>query len=151
MIVLGLLLILIAIGACAVAARATMVTSPVIELTAINTTIMASPLAMFISGAASVALLGLGFALLQQGTRRKRRSRNEIRQLRKDNAAVVAQTSSETEGNSSRDRLHAESTTDTTKAGPKDKAEPKGPSNNGNKESNAQEQLERHPRSESSS
>lgn len=145
MIALGLLLILIAVGAIAVAARATMATSPVIELTAVNTTVMASPLAMFISGAASVALLGLGFALLQRGTRRSFRKRSEIRQLRKDNAANVAATSAETKAGPGRDRLHDGDRTDETKHRPKD------PTSNGSKESLTQEKLERPPRSESSS
>ena len=146
MIALGLLLILIAVGAAAVAARATMATSPVIELTAVNVTVMASPLAMFISGAASVALLGLGFALLQRGTRRKVRKRSEIRQLRKDNATNVAAASAETKGSPDRGRPQdGGRTDDTTQRGPKD------PNSNGSKESLAKGDFERPPRSESSS
>ena len=153
MIALGLLLIVIAVGAAAVAARATMATSPVIELTAVNTTVMASPLAMFISGAVSVALLGLGFALLQRGTRRNFRKRNEIRQLRKDNATNVAATSAETKAGPGRDRLHDGDRTDDTKHRPKDPTSngSKDPTGNGSKESLAQGKFERPPRSESSS
>lgn len=152
MIALGLLLILIAVGAAAVAASATMATSPVIELTAVNVTVMASPLAMFISGAVSVALLGLGFALLQQGTRRKVRKRSEIRQLRRDNATNVAAASAETKGSPDRgqpqdggDGGDGGTTDDTKLRGPRD------PNSNGSKESLAQGNFERPPRSESSS
>ena len=101
MIVLGLLLILIAVGATLFVVMATVqviappATFP-IKLTAVGVTFSASPLAMFIAGAVSLVLLAIGYALISRGTRRKARSRKELRQLRKEQA--VAGTSPSAEG-----------------------------------------------------
>jgi len=101
MIVLGLLLILIAVGATLFVVMATVqviappATFP-IKLTAVGVTFSASPLAMFIAGAVSLVLLAVGYALISRGTRRRARSRKELRQLRKEQA--VAGTSPSAEG-----------------------------------------------------
>jgi MFS family permease len=88
MIVLGLLLVLLAVGATAVAVTAPTATPQVVSMTAVGVTVRASPLAMFLAGAVSVLLLGLGLALISQGTRRKARARKTLRRLRKDRAAT---------------------------------------------------------------
>jgi len=56
MIVLGLLLILVALGAAVFAAMAPSATSETIVVTALGVKVSASPLAMFIAGAVSVML-----------------------------------------------------------------------------------------------
>ena len=93
MIVLGLLLILVAAGAAGFAVMAPSAGAQTIEVSALGFKVAASPLAMFIAGAVSVVLLGLGFALISRGARRKARSRKELRQLRKEQAAAGAGTS----------------------------------------------------------
>jgi len=126
MIVLGLLLILIAVGATLFVVMATVqviappATFP-IKLTAVGVTFSASPLAMFIAGAVSLVLLAVGYALISRGTRRRARSRKELRQLRKEQA--VAGTSPSAEGGHRSNRhdrhdghqseSHSSTTTDT--------------------------------------
>ena len=120
MIVLGLLLILIAVGATLFVVMATVqviappATFP-IKLTAVGVTFSASPLAMFIAGAVSLVLLAVGYALISRGTRRRARSRKELRQLRKEQA--VAGTSPSAEGghrSSRRDRHQVDDPTSAT-------------------------------------
>jgi len=106
MIVLGLLLILAAVGATVFAVMAPSATSETIVVTAFGVKVSASPLAMFVAGAVSVALLGLAYVLISRGTRRKARSRKELRQLRKDQAASGASTSTEGGHRSSRHDRH---------------------------------------------
>jgi hypothetical protein len=119
MIVLGLLLVLLAVGAATVALTAPMPTAQVIELTAVGVTVKASPLAMFLAGAASVLMLGLGLALISKGTRGKARARRELRELRKDQAATTA--AAEAGASSIRpDGLRDGSGTDTAKSSSKD-------------------------------
>ena len=96
MIVLGVLFILVAVGATVFAVMAPSATNETIVVTALGVKVSASPLAMFIAGAVSVALLGLAYVLISRGTRRKARSRKELRQLRKEQAA--AGTGPSTEG-----------------------------------------------------
>lgn len=93
MIVLGLLLILVAVGATVFALIAPSAAAQTIEVTALGFSVKASPLAMFLAGAVSLALLGLGSALISRGARRKASSRKELRQLRKEQAAAGASTS----------------------------------------------------------
>lgn len=113
MIVLGLLLILVAIGVTVFVVIAPTATSQIIEVPAGAITVSTSPLAMFLAGAASLVLLGLGYALISGGTRRKARSRKELRQLRKDQAAPGASTHPEGGHRSSRtDRVEKESSTE---------------------------------------
>jgi hypothetical protein len=90
MIVFGLLLILLAVGAATVALTAPMATGQVIQMTAVGVTVKASPLAMFLAGAVSVLMLGLGLALISRGTRSKARARKELRELRRDQATKAA-------------------------------------------------------------
>ena len=87
MIVIGVLLVLIAVGAVAFVLIAPAAVSHSVELTAIGVTVNATPLASFVAGAVTVALLGLGAAMISQGARRKAKSRRELRQLRKEQAA----------------------------------------------------------------
>jgi hypothetical protein len=84
MIVIGVLLVLIAVGAVAFVLMAPAAVSKGVELTAIGVTVNATPLASFVAGAMTVALLGLGSAMISQGARRKAKSRRELRQLRKE-------------------------------------------------------------------
>jgi membrane protein implicated in regulation of membrane protease activity len=127
MIVLGLLLVLVAVGATVFALIAPSAAAQTIEVTALGFTVTASPLAMFLAGAVSLALLGLGSALISRGARRKASSRKELRQLRKEQAAAGASTSAEADTRSSR-REHpqkdngTETKTDTSSDSSKDPA-----------------------------
>jgi len=87
MIVIGLILILLAVGAAAFAAVAPGTTTQTIELTAVGVTVQATPLALFVSGAASVLLLVAGFALVSRGAKRRAKTRRELKALRKEQAA----------------------------------------------------------------
>jgi len=121
MIVLGLLLILVAVGVTVFVVIAPTATSQIIEVPAGAITITTSPLAMFLAGAASLVLLGLGYALISGGTRRKARSRKELRQLRKEQAATGASTHPEGGHRSSRsDRAEKEGSTEPSTDGSKD-------------------------------
>lgn len=102
MIALGVLLILIAAGVAAVLATAPDATTPLIDLSAVGVTVSASPLALFIAGAVSVILIGLGLALINGGARRKASSRKELRDLRRGQAADAASTPGEAGQHSSR-------------------------------------------------
>ena len=105
MIVLGLLLILAAVSATVFAVMAPSAAAQTIEVSALGFKISASPLAMFVAGALSVILLGLGFALINRGARRKAGSRKELRELRKGQADAAAHPAAETGQHSSRHRL----------------------------------------------
>jgi membrane protein implicated in regulation of membrane protease activity len=83
MVVLGLLLILVAVGAAVVLAMAPAATSQVIDLSVLDVT--ATPLGVFIAGALSVVLFGLGLTLIRRGARRSARKRKELKQLRREN------------------------------------------------------------------
>jgi len=113
MIVLGLLLILVAVGAAVFVVIAPLSISKMTDLTAVGVTVSASPLAMFIAGAVSLALLGLGYALVSRGTRRKARSRKELRQLRNEQAASGAGASADAGHRSTRrDRRQKDGSTE---------------------------------------
>jgi len=111
MILLGVLLILVAVGAAGFVVMASPANVQVSNLTAVGVTVAASPLAMFITGAASIALLGLGFVMVSRGTRRKASSRKELHQLRKGQAAG-ASTSTAEKQSSRPDRPEHTSSTD---------------------------------------
>ena len=136
MIVLGLLLILVAAGVTVFVVIAPTATSQIIEVPAGAITVSTSPLAMFLAGAASLILLGLGYALVSGGTRRKARSRKELRQLRKEQAATGATPHPEGGHRSSRsDRAQKESN-----------AEPSTePSTDESTDESKDRQPERHP------
>ncbi len=106
MIVLGLLLILAVVGATVFAVMAPSATNETIVVTALGVKVSASPLAMFIAGAVSVVLLGLAYVLISRGSRRKARSRKELRQLRKEQAAAGTGPSAEGGHRSSRRDRH---------------------------------------------
>ena len=114
MIVLGLLLIVAAVGATVFAVMAPSATNETIVVTALGVKVSASPLAMFIAGAVSVALLGLAYVLISRGTRRKARSRKELRQLRKEQAVAGTGPSAEGHRSSRRDRHQTDSQTSTS-------------------------------------
>lgn len=127
MIVLGLLFILVALGATGFALTAPSAAAQTIEVTALGFTVSASPLAMFLAGAISLALLGLGYALISGGTRRKARSRKELRQLRKEQAAAGVSPSAEGSHRSSRrDHSAQESTTEASADHSKDRSPESG-------------------------
>jgi hypothetical protein len=114
MIVLGLLLILAAGGAALFAVMAPSAAAQTIELSALGLKVSASPLAMFVAGAVSVVLLGLGFALISRGARRTASSRKELRDLRKAQAATDAPAPAQAGQHSTRrDRSSAGTSTDT--------------------------------------
>jgi hypothetical protein len=124
MIVLGLLLILLAVGAAAVAASAPSATTRVIEMTAVGVTVKASPLAMFLAGAVSVLMLGFGFALVSRGTRRKTKARKELRGLRKDQATAADASAADESARRRHDESHDETEAGTTTNGSQDKRTP---------------------------
>ena len=95
MIALGLALVLIAAGTTAFAVVASTTSSAASPLTAFGVTVSASPLAIFVSGALAVVLLGLGFALISRGTRRTARTHKELKRLRKDKAIATTRTAAE--------------------------------------------------------
>ena len=143
MIVLGLLLILIAVGATLFAVTAPSAAAQTIEVTALGVKVSASPLAMFFAGAVSLALLVLGYALISGGTRRKARSRKELRQLRKEQAEAGAGTSADGGHRSSRhDRHQKDTDTDT------DTDTSADTSKDSSKDSSKDAQAERHADSE---
>ena len=131
MIVLGVLLILLAVGAAAIAASAPSATARVIEMTAVGVTVKASPLAMFLAGGVSVLMLGFGFSLVNGGARRKARARKELRGLRKDQAtaataatAAAAASAAAEESPRHRDDSHDDTGVGNTKNGSQDKGAP---------------------------
>jgi hypothetical protein len=99
-IALGLILILVAVAATVFAVIASGTISTAFTLTGLGITISATPLAMFIAGAASVFMFAVGFALVTRGTRRTAAKRRELRQLRKDqpSPAPGERTAGEAEG-----------------------------------------------------
>jgi hypothetical protein len=122
MVVIGVLLVVIAAGAVAMVLMAPDAMSNVIELTAIGVTVKASPLALFVAGAASLALFALGLPMITQGVRRKAKTRKELHHLRKEHAVAGASTSTAERQSSGRDRPeHTTSTatgnTDSTSTG----------------------------------
>jgi ABC-type nickel/cobalt efflux system permease component RcnA len=105
-IALGLALTLFAAGATGFAVIALASSSTAIALTAFGVTISASPLDLFFTGAVSVVVLGLGFALISRGTRRSARRHKEFRdlkQLRKDKAITATQAAADHKASSAND------------------------------------------------
>ena len=111
MIVLGVLMVVIAASAVALVLVAPDAMSSVIELTAIGVTVKASPLALFVAGAVSLALFGLGFPMITQGIRRKAKRRKELHQLRKEQATSGGSNPTAAESSTNHDRpQHGSST-----------------------------------------
>ena len=106
MIALGLLFVLVPVGVAVFVALAPTTTAQVVELTTFGVTVKTSALAIFLAGAASVVLLGLAYALITRGTLRKARSRKELRQLRKEQAAAGTSSSGEGGHRSTRHDRH---------------------------------------------
>jgi len=94
----GVLLILVAVGAVTLALMAPAAMSPTIEVSAVGLTVLASPLAMFVGGAASVVLLLLGFGMVSRGTRHRARTRRELKELRKERVTPETTPAHETAG-----------------------------------------------------
>ncbi|HEY5248226.1 MAG TPA: hypothetical protein VIJ15_07225, partial [Dermatophilaceae bacterium] len=107
---LGLALTLVAAGATVFSVIASAHSSTAVPLTALGVTISASPLAVFVAGAASVVLLALGLMLIKQGTRRTARTHKELKQLRKERVVASTKTAAD------REERNAESNTDSTAA-----------------------------------
>jgi len=112
MIVLGLLLILVAVGAAVVLAMAPSATSQVIDLSVLD--VKASPLAVFIAGALSVVLFGLGLALISRGARRSARKRKELKELRKENAIAATRDTADGEKANAEDSSREGANNDTS-------------------------------------
>jgi membrane protein implicated in regulation of membrane protease activity len=117
MIVIGVLLILIAVGATVFALVAPSGVAQTIEVTALGFKVSASPLAMFFAGAAAVTLLSLGFVMVSRGTRRKAGARKELHHLRKEQAAGANAPTAEGEGRPRRDGPRHGSSSDTGSTG----------------------------------
>jgi membrane protein implicated in regulation of membrane protease activity len=114
MILIGVLLIVIAVGATVFALMAPSGAAQTIEVTALGFKVSASPQAMFFTGVAAVILLSLGFVMVSRGTRRKASTRKELHQLRKEQAAAGANApTAEGESRSRRDRPRRGSSADT--------------------------------------
>ena len=96
--------------------------SAAIALTAFGVTVSASPVDLFIAGALSVVLLGLGFALISRGTRRSARTHKELKQLRKDKAITATKAAADREDSgdvakdSAADRTRKGADNDTSKS-----------------------------------
>jgi len=77
-------------------------------------------LALFIAGALSVILLGLGLALISRGTRRQARTHKELKQLRKDHAVAATRTTDDSADHGADQRADQRadhSTADSTRKG----------------------------------
>ncbi|HZX99911.1 MAG TPA: hypothetical protein VFE92_10535 [Dermatophilaceae bacterium] len=89
LILLGLVLIMIAAGSFAIAVATSVHYTTQIPLSGLGVSFAATPLIMFLAGAVSVILLGLGSVLIRQGARRAMGRRKELKQLRKDATAAT--------------------------------------------------------------
>lgn len=112
MIVLGLLLVLVAAGAALFAVVASANNSAPIHMEGIGIAVSVTPLAMYVAGAVSVALLVLGFAMMSGGTRRWVSSRTELRHLRKEKAASASGRSTDGSGRTRRSDRSEETSKD---------------------------------------
>jgi hypothetical protein len=95
MIVLGLVLILVAAGIVVFALASSSNYTTQIPLHGIGLSFTATPMAIYLAGAVSVILLGLGFALILRGTGRewgRHKEHQELKQLRKKNATAAMET-----------------------------------------------------------
>jgi hypothetical protein len=121
MIVLGLLLVLLAVGATAVAVTAPTATPQVVNMTAVGVTVSPSPLAMFLAGAVSVLLLGLGLALISQAHAARREHERRCVGCARTRPAHP-KCPPKRESSNRRDGLRDGNGTDTTKNGGNDEA-----------------------------
>jgi hypothetical protein len=105
MIALGVILVLLVVLVTIFAVVASGTISTAIALTGLGITVSISPLGLFLVGAMSVILLGLGFALISKGTRRTAGKRKELKELRKEHADPPAtRTTDDRAGNRTDDR-----------------------------------------------
>lgn len=114
MIALGVVVVLLVVLVTIFAVVASGTISTGIALTGLGVTISATPLSLFLAGALSVILLGLGFALITRGTRRKAGKRKELKTLRKEHAAPVARTTGDPGGSRTHDGDTREARASTT-------------------------------------
>jgi hypothetical protein len=91
-IALGVVIILLVALVTVFAVIASGTVSTGIALTGLGITITARPISLFVAGALSVVLLGVGISLVSRGTRRKAGKRKELKTLRKEHAAPATQT-----------------------------------------------------------
>jgi hypothetical protein len=95
MIVLGLLLILVAAGIAVFALVSSSNYTTQIPLHGLGLSFTATPLIVYLAGAASVIFIGLGLALILRGTGRqwgRHKEHKELKQLRKKDATAEART-----------------------------------------------------------
>ena len=95
MIVLGLLLILVAAGIAVFALVSSSNYTAQIPLHGLGLSFTATPLTVYLAGAASVIFIGLGLALILRGTGRewgRHKEHRELKQLRKKDATAEART-----------------------------------------------------------
>src|SRR5450631_4531866 len=93
MIVLGLLLILVAAGIAVFALVSSSNYTAQIPLHGLGLSFTATPLTVYLAGAASVIFIGLGLALILRGTGRewgRHKEHKELKQLRKKDATAEA-------------------------------------------------------------
>ena len=109
MIVIGVLLVVIAAGAVALVLMAPDAMTNAIEVPAFGLVVNATPLALFVGGAISLALFALGFPMITQGIRRKAKRRKELHDLRKSQAAANANAPATGKPSSPRDHPQPES------------------------------------------
>ena len=110
MIVIGVLLVVIAAGAVALVLMAPDAMTNAIEVPAFGLVVNATPLALFVGGAISLALFALGFPMITQGIRRKAKRRKELHDLRKSQGAANANAPATGKRSSPRDHPQPEST-----------------------------------------
>jgi len=99
MIALGVILVLLVVLVTVFAVVASGTISTAIALTGLGITVSVSPLGLFLAGALSVILLGLGFALVTKGTRRTAGKRKELKELRKGQSDPATGTTDARAGN----------------------------------------------------
>jgi len=111
-IALGVVLILLVVLVTIFAVVASGTISSGIALTGLGITVSARPLSLFIAGALSMVLLGVGVSLVSNGTRRKAGKRKELKTLRKEHAAPATRTTDDRGGNRTHDKSSRAAETD---------------------------------------
>jgi len=110
MIAIGVLLVVIAAGGVALVLMAPDAMTNAIEVPAFGLVVNATPLALFVGGAISLALFALGFPMITQGIRRKAKRRKELHDLRKSQATGNANAPATGERSTPRDHPQPKST-----------------------------------------
>jgi hypothetical protein len=97
-IAIGVILVLLVVLVTVFAVVASGTISSGIALTGLGISVSVSPLGLFLAGALSVILLGLGFALVSKGTRRTAGKRKELKTLRKEHTDPATRTAHDRAG-----------------------------------------------------